>query len=750
MTKQTRFLMAGVILTSIALLGTLLLLVAFPSESQANRATEVGTSREAIYTHSSISSGVATSDSVLRTDNSSFAIQRQSTEVRHFSSDDAGEGSSSGIEDDLGDIPEVWLSTNYRATREDLALSPEEQLLKFGFVLTPATEQSSAPSTIRPTSIPSQGGWPQFTGGQIPSSPAVGDLHGDGTLEVIVGSAQDFKLFAWNHDGTLVPGFPFQTEGAIVSSPALADLDGDGKLEIIFGSFDFKVYALHHDGTIVDGWPVETGDWVRSSPAVVDLDGDGSSEIVVGSNDGHLYVLKADGTVSCTFQTSGSIVSSPAVADLDGDGTLEIIFGSWNGNVYAIDATCNILPGWPQTVGGLIIGSASVGDLDRDGQLEVVIGAGFGGSNQIYAFHLDGSLVGGWPVNTFTSVEASPAIVDLDNDGEVEIIFGSMSAEIFVLSPDGTHKNGWPFVASDSLHSSAAVGDITGDGQFDVVEGSDDKNLYALHRDGTLVSGFPIQTGGDVRASPVLADLDGDGDIEIIFASFDHKVYVLDLPTAYKPSRVPWKMFRHDRWHTGATFTFEDVWPHHWAWRFIETVYEAGITAGCIENNLRFVFCPAQQVSRAQMAVFLSRGMNLQAGDLDVFSPPACGEETFSDVICTHWAYKFIEYVASKGLASGFGDGTFRPDTTVNRAQMAVFLSRARDATDSDLASFSPPQCGGETFSDVGCDHWAYKFVEYVASKGITAGFPDGTYHPDTLVSRGQMSVFLVRTFSLL
>ena len=69
----------------------------------------------------------------------------------------------------------------------------------------------------------------------------------------------------------------------VYSSPALGDLDGDGHLEVVVGSDDGKVYAWHHDGTPVAGWPQTTGDVVDSSPALGDLDGDGHLEVVVGS-----------------------------------------------------------------------------------------------------------------------------------------------------------------------------------------------------------------------------------------------------------------------------------------------------------------------------------------------------------------------------------------------------------------------------------------------------------------------------------
>ena len=105
-------------------------------------------------------------------------------------------------------------------------------------------------------------GWPVTTGNTVESSPALGDLDGDGQLEVVVGS-YDGKIYALNHDGKNVPGWPVTTGNVVWSSPALGDIDGDGQLEVVVGSYDGNIYALNHDGTNVTGWPVTIGMSVR-------------------------------------------------------------------------------------------------------------------------------------------------------------------------------------------------------------------------------------------------------------------------------------------------------------------------------------------------------------------------------------------------------------------------------------------------------------------------------------------------------
>ncbi|MBD3190300.1 MAG: PQQ-binding-like beta-propeller repeat protein, partial [Candidatus Heimdallarchaeota archaeon] len=88
----------------------------------------------------------------------------------------------------------------------------------------------------------------------------------------------------------------YQTGSDVYSSPAVADLDGDGTLEVLVGSDDDTLYCLSHTGS--EEWGYQTGDNVYSSPAVADLDGDGTHEVLVGSDDDTLYCLGLTGVTA--------------------------------------------------------------------------------------------------------------------------------------------------------------------------------------------------------------------------------------------------------------------------------------------------------------------------------------------------------------------------------------------------------------------------------------------------------------------
>ena len=189
-----------------------------------------------------------------------------------------------------------------------------------------------------------------------------------------------------------------------------------------------------------------------------------------------------------------------------------------------------------------------------------------------------------------------------------------------------------------------------------------------------------------------------------------------------------------DEWPLGR---FDDVDPAtHFAFFFIETLERSGITGGCGGGGA--IYCPDDPVTRAQMAVFLERGIN----GADFVPPPATGT-VFADVGANDFAAAFIERLFADGNTGGCGGGNYCPSNSVTRAQMAVFLLRAKYG-----ASYTPPPATG-VFNDVPVGSFADAFIEQLAAEGITGGCGSGNYCPADPITRAQMAVFLVRTFGL-
>jgi hypothetical protein len=187
--------------------------------------------------------------------------------------------------------------------------------------------------------------------------------------------------------------------------------------------------------------------------------------------------------------------------------------------------------------------------------------------------------------------------------------------------------------------------------------------------------------------------------------------------------------------HQIAPYTFRDVPPTHFAWRFVEPLYEASVTGGCGGDD----YCPDAAATRAQMAVFLLRS-RFGSG----YTPPPCANPVFSDVPCAHPFAAWIYDLVARGVTAGCGGGLYCPDSPVTREQMAVFLLRTREGP-----AYTPPACVTPVFADVPCNSPFAAWIGELAARGIAGGCGGGNYCPLSPVTRAQMAVFLVVTFGL-
>lgn len=109
--------------------------------------------------------------------------------------------------------------------------------------------------------------------------------------------------------------------------------------------------------------------------------------------------------------------------------------------------------------------------------------------------------------------------------------------------------------------------------------------------------------------------------------------------------------------------SFNDVADNHWAKGFIGAVVNAGIMKGTSETS----FAPNDKLTRAQIAALLARAFELKTNST----------ETNLIDIEQHWAYEDILKVTSNGIADGFTDNTYRPNTYITRGEFCVFLYRS-------------------------------------------------------------------------
>ena len=414
------------------------------------------------------------------------------------------------------------------------------------FGLLPAAETKAGPPARR---LFAAAAWPNDTGSAVNSSPVLGDLDGDGVLEIIVG-ADNNKVYAWKPDGTLMPGWPVTTGDSVRSSPALADLDRDGKLDVIVGSFDNKVYAWNFNGSLLPGWPVSTGSVVYSSPAVGDIDGDQLPEVVVGSFDNKVYAWHADGKLVRGWPkpTGLFVYSSPALADINKDGLPEVVIGTDNNRVFVWKGDGTEVEGWPAATEHVVPSSPAVGDLDKDGELEITAASW----DQVFVWNSHGERRPGWPVKTGHQIASSPALADLNDDGKLDVIIGCKDGKVYAWEAGGSLLPGWPTVTDAEIAGSPVVADFDGDGKLKVAIGSRDGKVYIWDVQGRLLPGWPKNTGDAITASPAIADLDGNGTLELVIGSKDGKVYAWSFPRTGKTApQIAWQNFHGDPAHTG-------------------------------------------------------------------------------------------------------------------------------------------------------------------------------------------------------
>ncbi|WP_130648971.1 S-layer homology domain-containing protein [Egicoccus halophilus] len=153
----------------------------------------------------------------------------------------------------------------------------------------------------------------------------------------------------------------------------------------------------------------------------------------------------------------------------------------------------------------------------------------------------------------------------------------------------------------------------------------------------------------------------------------------------------------------------------------VHAAAEADIVSGFADGYFR----PGHDVRRDQMTAMLTRVLQLTSDA----TPP------FADVPAGATHAEAIAAAADRGLVTGYPDGTFRPGTSVNRAQMATLLARA----------FALEADGPPPFDDVPADATHAAAIAAVAEHDVAEGYGDGTFRPAEPVTRAQLASFLDR-----
>ena len=481
-------------------------------------------------------------------------------------------------------------------------------------------------------------------GAFVLGAPAVGDVNGDGKAELVdadinggvyVWSATGARLAtmhtnpAYSKDSAETQDEYNRTQPGFLSSPALGDLDGDGTLEIVGAAMDRHVYAWHGDGSPVAGFPVlvvdpntptavdptshkvtfdpttnprEGGDLV-ATPTLADLDGDGHVDIVIGAQEEY----RGDPGIGGAGKDMVSLLSSATspgtsrVYAISSKGTTAgpAPAGSANPDAGAY------LPGWPvavpmiqtealPTIGDGVVMPAVVGDLvPSNPGPEVAVASATG---PLMVFEADGTPTYGsdsagaippvWAaglgnprasqfgaqrnsndISATLVAFAGPALGDLSGDGSTDLAVPSLGLTRLLdinldddqlpnddqvmawNGADGTVLSGFPQTISDmSFFVQPSIGDVDGDGKAEVVSGNGVYTLNAFSPDGKSPSGWPKLTGGWSVGTPAIGDWDGDGSMEVAQVRRDGTLLVWHTGSKTDPE---WSSFNCNNANTG-------------------------------------------------------------------------------------------------------------------------------------------------------------------------------------------------------
>ena len=461
------------------------------------------------------------------------------------------------------------------------------------------------------------------------AAPAIGDLDGDGKLEVVIAS-YDGGVYVFDAAGKVKTGFPvmmpvlnnedvsskyaFIDEG-VFAAPVLYDLNGDKKLEIIIGSMDGNLYVYTHDGKAYDGFPVLLQDprgvldggkqrllkgRIVSSPAVGDVDGDGVPDIVVGTTEllnqfGPLYVVHGQGSkhpsgshlhtnwpqriisISVLPMVGEGMPNAPALADLNGDGLPEIGIGGVATAALIYNAAGeNKIPlcfskegvdpdpnqtDWEQLVvpctGKKMIKKCT--ELQKDRTVSCVSGA------------MENAKFG---KNADTKDRPSVVLItngsfaDMDNNKVVDFLIpmgGFGAAKAFAVGGERAdfdhHIGAWSTVNRRYLDAfprrtddwqffmNLAIADISGDDYPEVIGGTGGYWLQAWDHTGKKPAGWPKLAGQWIIPSPAVGDITGDKNLEVVVNTRMGWLYAWKTK-GKTTGRIDWESFGHDNHNT--------------------------------------------------------------------------------------------------------------------------------------------------------------------------------------------------------
>lgn len=177
----------------------------------------------------------------------------------------------------------------------------------------------------------------------------------------------------------------------------------------------------------------------------------------------------------------------------------------------------------------------------------------------------------------------------------------------------------------------------------------------------------------------------------------------------------------------------------HWAANFICNLYQKGAISGYAAGPFRGLFKPDNQVTRAELVkiVLAARGEDISTAAVNT---------GFSDVSPTEWYARYVSRAKQLGIVAGYTDGTFKPNTPVNRAEALKIIllgSSKVSQTDIDEAKIAEGADADRItagFADVSESEWFSSYLSFASKSGIISGKSAGRFAAGDNMTRAEVA----------